>query len=135
MSVGTTRPCAQCDRNRAERFYASAKARKCADCLRRNRSNTAHAGRIERTYGLTADDYQRLIEYNYGACHGCSGQRDYRLNVDHDHQTGYVRGALCRRCNKVLRDVRDMPGVLLGLLEYLDNPPAQLLGIQAKASQ
>lgn len=42
--------------------------------------------------------------------------------VDHNHETGAVRGLLCGGCNKALGLARENPDVLLGLIEYLKEP-------------
>lgn len=56
-----------------------------------------------RDYGLTVEDYERLVEKqgNRCACCGASepGRGHVRWCVDHDHATGLVRGLLCHRCN------------------------------------
>lgn len=130
----TRRPCAQCERNRAERFFAGPRARKCADCLKANRSASTHARRVESTYGLTADQYEALLAAQGGACAICRGVRRYRLNVDHDHRSGLVRGLLCRRCNKLLRDARDNVELLCDAANYLVSPAAKRLGIRAVAA-
>jgi hypothetical protein len=89
---------------------------------------------VRKLYGLTVELWDKLLEYQLGACAGCGQRRVYRLNVDHDHETGLVRGLLCRRCNKVLRDVRDDINILGRLRLYLMSPPAQELGIVARAT-
>ena len=130
----TRRPCQACGRNRAERFFTSPRGRTCADCRKAKRSASTHARRVEQTYGLTAEQYEALLEAQGGVCAICEGLRPYRLNVDHDHATGRVRGLLCRRCNKLLRDVRDDRFVLYRAATYLVSPPARRLGIEAVAS-
>ena len=130
----TRRPCAQCGLNRAERFYAGPRARKCQTCLKANRSAATHARRVLTTYGLTTEQYEALLAHQDGACAICCGSRRYRLNVDHDHSTGLVRGLLCRRCNKLLRDVRDNALVLGAAARFLQRPPAVELGIRAVAA-
>ena len=126
------RPCqGPCGRNRSERFFSSPRGRICLDCQQTKRSASTHARRIESTYGLTADEYERLLTHQGGACAICGGARRYRLNVDHDHATGVVRGLLCRRCNKLLRDVRDSRAVLNRAGSYLAHTPAMALGIYA----
>lgn len=127
------RPCAQCERNRAERFFVSPRGKVCADCQRQNRRATARRSHVERTYGLTAEQHQRLLEFQGGACAICQGTRPYQLAVDHDHDTGRVRGLLCKRCNRLLRDVRDNRATLRGAVEYLVLPPAVQLAIEARA--
>lgn len=130
----TSRWCSGCEKNRNLKFWASSGSRSCLTCQKRARSEAAHRSRVRRTYGLTPEGYARLLAYQGGVCAGCGAKRSYRLNVDHDHKTGLVRGLLCRRCNKVLRDVRDSVGILIALRWYLDYPPAPGLGIRASAS-
>jgi hypothetical protein len=130
------RPCqGPCGRNRDEKFFVSARGRICVDCQKQKRSKSTHARRVEDTYGLSSEDYDRLLEYQGGGCAICGGKRKYRLNVDHCHKSGLVRGLLCRRCNKLLRDVRDNCQTLAGAIAYLTKTPAAELGIVAVAKE
>lgn len=56
-------------------------------------------------YKLTLEQYDAMLTYQGGACYAC-GQPEHvkgrSLAVDHNHQTGLVRGLLCSRCNPVL---------------------------------
>lgn len=58
---------------------------------------------------------------------GCEGgsedNRGDRLAVDHDHETGVVRGLLCHKCNTAIGLLRDDPEVLRRAADYLDRPP------------
>lgn len=130
------RPCqGPCGRNRDDKFFTSARGRICVDCQAKKRSDSTHARRIEDTYGLSLEDYERLLAYQGGGCAICGGKRKYRLNVDHCHKSGLVRGLLCRRCNKLLRDVRDNCETLEGAIVYLTQTPAAALGIVAIAKE
>lgn len=42
-----------------------------------------------------------------------------RLNIDHDHVTGLVRGLLCRKCNAGIGLLGDTPEGVEAALEYL----------------
>lgn len=102
---------------------------------RRRRSAQAHAGMIERTYGITGKQYAILLAYQSwvlgnppGTCALCGVARGVtkRLAVDHDHKTGRVRGILCGPCNK---DVVGRLGIeaLKRAVRYLEDPPGQIL--------
>jgi hypothetical protein len=49
-----------------------------------------------------------------------------RLNIDHDHKTGQVRGCLCARCNRGIGWMRDSPDLLRSAARYLEAPPIRL---------
>lgn len=53
-------------------------------------------------------------------CIICGGTQTIQLSVDHDHQTGRVRGALCTRCNLGLGHFRDDPELLRIAALYLE---------------
>ena len=67
----------------------------------RNPSGTRaeHNLRNVRKYGLTKESYRNLVALQKGVCALCGNPQLPRLDVDHDHETGAVRGLLCRRCN------------------------------------
>lgn len=56
---------------------------------------------IARKYGLTLDEYHALGD----SCAICGSTK--RLCVDHDHNTGEVRGLLCNGCNVGLGGFND----------------------------
>lgn len=60
---------------------------------------------LKRTYGITLEDYNKmLVEQSY-ACKICKKENTSikrTLAVDHDHVTGKVRGLLCYACNRAL---------------------------------
>lgn len=43
------------------------------------------------------------------------------LTVDHDHETGEVRGLLCRGCNVLLGHLQDDTGSLKRAISYLNS--------------
>ncbi|MER6382073.1 endonuclease VII domain-containing protein [Streptomyces sp. NPDC001118] len=77
------------------------------------------------TYGLEPGEYQALMDHQGGVCAICQQARRYRLDVDHDHKTGLVRGLTCRLCNRrILPGAKDDPAILRNAAAYLENPPA-----------
>lgn len=54
-------------------------------------------------YGITSLDYLRLLDLQGGVCGMCGRPPGKRLLfVDHDHETGEVRGLLHAPCNMAL---------------------------------
>jgi hypothetical protein len=53
--------------------------------------------------GVTDAEYDRLLAAQGGGCAICGNPpKSRRLDADHDHKTGRVRGLLCHRCNRAL---------------------------------
>lgn len=52
---------------------------------------------------LGPGEYERLLVAQDGHCALCPATpKTRRLQIDHDHKTGRVRGLLCFRCNRFL---------------------------------
>lgn len=104
---------------------------------RAHSSESSHGARIEKDYGIDRATYEALLEFQGGVCYICGrAPRQKRLAVDHDHDTGEVRGLLCANneygCNlAVIGNLEASPrGGLEAArraVEYLDNPPMQQL--------
>lgn len=74
------------------------------------------ATRIMREYGLSAEEHLALRVVQDDKCVLCGApQRD----VDHDHETGMVRGLLCRKCNLGIGYFGDDPTLLFKAAIYL----------------
>jgi DNA repair exonuclease SbcCD ATPase subunit len=74
-------------------------------------------------YGITNRDYEEMLENQGFCCDGCGthqNELDKKLNVDHDHKTGTIRGLLCGNCNRALGLVKDNVETLVKLKKYLE---------------
>lgn len=76
-------------------------------------------------YGLTIEQYEALVIAQDNRCKACGEPeghpRKRRLHVDHDHQTGEVRGLLCHHCNCALGHLHDDQSKVRGLLAYIES--------------
>lgn len=73
-------------------------------------------------YNLTVKSWNDLYDAQNGMCAVCSvplERRGRNTHVDHDHSSGFVRGLLCRRCNRALGLLKDEERVLQGAIRYL----------------
>lgn len=71
-----------------------------------------------KTYKISKDVYSAMIERAGGLCEMCGGEAK-RLVVDHDHDTGLVRGLICDRCNQFLGMIETKPNIQLQAETYL----------------
>ncbi len=122
-----------CERIRAwrvenrERVNAAARARRAA-MTQEQKAQLRHAKRAQsylRKYGITIAQYDEMLRLQGGVCALCRvpgrmGKYD-KLDVDHCHETGRVRGLLCITCNHAL-------GVLGDSAERLERAVAYLKG-------
>jgi hypothetical protein len=75
--------------------------------------------RYLKEYGLTMRQRAELFEESDGLCALCYEKPAEA--VDHDHDTGKVRGAVCHSCNWGLGNFNDDPVKVERALDYLRN--------------
>ena len=74
------------------------------------------------TYGITTDDYNDMFIEQAGQCAICGihqSELKKKLHVDHNHETGKVRGLLCDGCNIALGRMKDDVRILQNAIKYL----------------
>lgn len=74
-------------------------------------------------YGLNMDQYAAMVAAQDNRCAICGDRpsgvgRFGSLVIDHDHDTGAVRGLLCSSCNRALGWFRDDPEIVRRALAY-----------------
>lgn len=79
---------------------------------------------IEKKFGINYEEYDRMMEEQEGVCAicGCPETKENAkyLAVDHDHNTGKIRGLLCNNCNRALGLLKDDVLVLQNAINYLN---------------
>jgi hypothetical protein len=71
-------------------------------------------------YGISEADYQAMLARQGGVCAICRRKSKRRLEIDHCHKTGKVRGLLCGNCNTALGRCHDDPDILRAAIAYLE---------------
>lgn len=78
---------------------------------------------LRKNYGITHERYGELLAAQGGKCAICGtdnpGIHNAYFHIDHDHDTGVVRGVLCEWCNKGLGHFKDEPRRLEAAIQYL----------------
>jgi len=76
-----------------------------------------------RKYGITIEDYNQMLVEQKGMCKICGtktpGDNITNFIVDHCHDTGVVRGLLCRKCNTGIGYLQDSYKVVQQAAYYL----------------
>lgn len=71
-----------------------------------------------RKLGIGREVLRHVLAVQGTTCAIC--HRTARLSVDHDHETGQVRGLVCVNCNFVLGHAKDDPAILRAAAAYLE---------------
>lgn len=95
---------------------------------KRNRLNSRNYN--IKKYGISVEDFHRMMDEQKGQCLICSSEFCASAEmadifkvacIDHCHESGKVRGLLCRPCNSGLGHFKDNPLLLELAAGYLRN--------------
>lgn len=100
--------------------------RKCHEKSGRRYTANAFENWLWKNYKLPLDDWLYMNDVQLDRCAICQtddldGNRS-KLCIDHDHETGKVRGLLCFNCNTMLGNAKDKIETLQRAIEYLQDP-------------
>ena len=92
--------------------------------VKRNEEKRSEWLKVE--YGISWDEREEIFEQQGRACAICQTTLQSRAGhegavVDHDHETGAIRGLLCSKCNRGLGCFKDDSILLRAAIEYLEN--------------
>lgn len=98
--------------------------------------NRGRENYLIRNFGITQEQYDAMELAQNHKCAICGKEETSkdsrqvlreirRLAIDHDHNTGKIRGLLCRRCNTVLGQLEDDPSLFRAAADYLDKSVGQ----------
>lgn len=80
--------------------------------------------RLKAIYRITLENYESMLAAQGGGCAVCGatepgGGKGPFFHVDHDHETGKVRGLLCQGCNTGIGNFREDVDRMAGAMAYL----------------
>jgi hypothetical protein len=88
---------------------------------------TSRVRHLQRKFGITLEQWQEMHDRQGGVCAICRipGRvgRHGKLQVDHCHETGRIRGLLCGPCNVALGIFGDTADALARVLRYVRGEP------------
>ena len=119
---GGRRRCVVCHKASQKRTYAKNKERWAEERRGTHEWTEAMWGwRIKKRYGIVPEEYDILLEKQGGACIICGDiPTNRRLDIDHDHNTGEIRGLLCNKCNRGLSIFRESSELMRLAACYLE---------------
>lgn len=80
-------------------------------------------------FNLTLDQYKNMLSEQSNVCKICMkpeigidprNNKIKRLSIDHNHNTGKVRGLLCQKCNTMIGFFNEDINILKNAIKYLE---------------
>ncbi len=125
--LGLRGSCKECENIKRKHHYnkEDVKARKI-EWEREYRKSPEYAQRkfgyrIKAKYNLSLEEYDDICEKQGGVCAICGefNINGNRLVIDHDHQTGKVRGLLCGSCNCGIGYLKESATIMKKAMKYI----------------
>ncbi len=123
--LGRHTTCRTCNRTRSRAWMEKNRDRARIAKAAYNRSHPDVKRRScwrEKGINITTQEYYEMVQTQGGRCLICTRHEDVltrRLAVDHDHQTGRIRGLLCGSCNSALGFFNENINALEAAVQYL----------------
>jgi|TARA_S200002703_G_scaffold153282_1_gene154688 hypothetical protein len=99
---------------------------------------TKRCQNLKRRYGITHEDYEKMLKLQGGVCKICGtnepGFSHKFFVVDHCHDSNKIRGLLCHNCNTMLGHARDSTATLSEAIVYLDQARAKWSAFDSSSS-
>ena len=126
------RCCVECKREREKEYRKTESGSECfARKAMKRRHNegykkVAYASHVKRNYGITIKEFDMQVHVQKNRCAICSTEFIHdamttKPVVDHDHETGKVRGLLCRKCNQGIGNFGENREVMKRAIEYVQS--------------
>ncbi len=102
---------------RSKQWYQDNKARAAVNSKK---------SKLRTQYGISLETYDAMMEEQKWHCPICGVELNKEETatsprIDHNHETGQVRGILCMKCNSGLGMFKDSPLLLMRAAAYLED--------------
>ena len=110
---------------RSRKFYANHRDNVLTyfkDKYAKEQDKYTESHRMKR-YGISNAEYDEMYSTQDGKCAICGrhqSELSQRLCIDHCHETGFVRGLLCKKCNSAIGLFSDNLKLLQNAIKYLE---------------
>ena len=103
--------CKKCDNEKRKAYHEKHKKKVAANRKQYYELNKdkIRSRMLLKLYGIDSEEYDRLLQLQDGTCAICKQPETHKLrgkipplSVDHNHDTGGVRGLLCNTCNRAI---------------------------------
>ena len=121
------------------KYYAANAKKVCKRAMQWQRDNPERRDAYKRKWRYGTDGLAMLAGQD-GRCGVCRcefapGRGARSKHLDHSHETGFVRGWLCKRCNVGLGHFGDSRSLLLAAAEYLRRADQRAMCARRTTSQ
>ena len=109
--------CKKCKNDQARKTYSEKEIKDSRPSYASSRER-----HLLRTYGINLKKYNELLvkqKYCCGVCEKHQDDEKKSLHVDHNHETGEIRGLLCNFCNRQVIGKHKDPELFLKAAKYL----------------
>ena len=99
--------------------YEDNERKRCDPANKARYAKYARRTNLKRYYGISEDEYEQILKDQDFVCAICNEPSEKTLAIDHDHNTGRIRGLLCHRCNTGIGLFNDNPDTMDRAISYL----------------
>lgn len=122
VGTGIASHCRECSNDFARERNSIPKVKKEREAYYETRKLKLRDSKLRRQYGIGLEDYDKFLAKQGYKCIICGKTKEENgkaLAVDHDHNTGMIRGLLCNNCNVCVGFLQDAPDIAGKIEQYL----------------
>lgn len=121
--------------------YCVSRCQECMSEIYYENADDIREIRREHRIGVSPGTYELLIALHGEVCAICGadkpggkGAANNQFCIDHDHETGKIRGLLCTSCNVGIGMLRHNTELLNAAIDYLSRPDYSIEQLKAQIS-